>query len=213
MTWKKFIVQNPRRVIRGGFSIFEESKSLNILENDYADATRNKSELDERVFVNKEDSLLGSGSSSGGAMNISGAKRKIDSIASPTRTSISPLAPYCSPSASHAKTIPCGSNSKVKATPITTAMTTAKALKWEQDGNRIRSVLEFKWEQHYRVDLALVCISLHCSAMAFSGSGVGLELVTAAAGLQRVMLLLVMVLDSPEVFGMAECYSVCYSEC
>ncbi|KAI8003232.1 Retinoblastoma-related protein [Camellia lanceoleosa] len=99
---------------------------LNILENDYADATRNKSELDERVFVNKEDSLLGSGSSSGGAMNISGAKRKIDSIASPTRTSISPLAPYCSPSASHAKTIPCGSNSKVKATPITTAMTTAK---------------------------------------------------------------------------------------
>ncbi|KAI8014958.1 Retinoblastoma-related protein [Camellia lanceoleosa] len=102
------------------------SSSLNILENDYADATRNKSELDERVFVNKEDSLLGSVSSSGGAMNISGAKRKIDSIASPTRTSISPLAPYCSPSASHAKTIPCGSNSKVKATPITTAMTTAK---------------------------------------------------------------------------------------
>ncbi|KAI7998331.1 Retinoblastoma-related protein [Camellia lanceoleosa] len=77
------------------------SSSLNILENDYADATRNKSELDERVFVNKEDSLLGSGSSSGGAMNISGAK-KIDSIASPTRTSISPGSLLLS-AASHAK--------------------------------------------------------------------------------------------------------------
>ncbi|CAL5419627.1 unnamed protein product [Camellia sinensis] len=105
------------------------SFSLNILENDYADATRNKGELDERVFVKEEDSLLGSGSLSGGAMNISGAKRKIDSIASPARTIISPLAPYCSPSASHAKAIPCGSNSKVKATPVTTAMTTAKWLR------------------------------------------------------------------------------------
>ncbi|GMP84249.1 hypothetical protein CsSME_00037844 [Camellia sinensis var. sinensis] len=105
------------------------SSSLNILENDYADATRNKGELDEMVFVKEEDSLLGSGSLSGGAMNISGAKRKIDSIASPARTIISPLAPYCSPSASHAKAIPCGSNSKVKATPVTTAMTTAKWLR------------------------------------------------------------------------------------
>ncbi|KAI8029992.1 Retinoblastoma-related protein [Camellia lanceoleosa] len=99
------------------------SSSLNILENDYADATRNKSELDERVFVNKEDSLLGSGSSSGGAMNISGAK----------------------------------------------------ALKWEQDGSR-SVVPEFDGRRHYRVDLALVCISLHCSAMAFSGSGMALKL-------------------------------------
>ncbi|KAF5934855.1 hypothetical protein HYC85_025984 [Camellia sinensis] len=103
--------------------------SLNILEKDYADATRNKGELDERVFVNEEDSLLGSGSLSGGAMNISGAKRKIDSIASPARTITSPLAPYCSPSASHAKAIPCGSNSKMAATPVTTAMTTAKWLR------------------------------------------------------------------------------------
>ncbi|KAL7171883.1 hypothetical protein ACSBR2_036525 [Camellia fascicularis] len=105
------------------------SSSLNILEKDYADATRNKGELDERVFVNEEDSLLGSGSLSGGAMNISGAKRKIDSIASPARTITSPLAPYCSPSASHAKAIPCGSNSKMAATPVTTAMTTAKWLR------------------------------------------------------------------------------------
>ncbi|THG20890.1 hypothetical protein TEA_010091 [Camellia sinensis var. sinensis] len=97
------------------------SSSLNIPENDYADATRNKGELDERVFVKGEDSLLGSGSLSGGAMNISGAKA--------SRTIISPLAPYCSPSASHAKAIPCGSNSKVKATPATTAMTTAKWLR------------------------------------------------------------------------------------
>lgn len=50
------------------------SASLDILEKDYADATRNKCELDERVFINEEDSLLASGSLSGGAMNISGAK-------------------------------------------------------------------------------------------------------------------------------------------
>lgn len=50
------------------------SSSLDILEKDYDDAIRNKGELDERVFLNQEDSLLGSGSSSGGSMNISGVK-------------------------------------------------------------------------------------------------------------------------------------------
>lgn len=128
--------ENLENIATDGLIYFEDlledtslSSSLNILEKDYADATRNKGELDERVFVNEEDSLLGSGSLSGGAMNISGAKRKIDSIASPARTITSPLAPYCSPSASHAKAIPCGSNSKMAATPVTTAMTTAKWLR------------------------------------------------------------------------------------
>ncbi|GMP82151.1 hypothetical protein CsSME_00036599 [Camellia sinensis var. sinensis] len=128
--------ENLENIATDGLIYFEDllddtslPSSLNILEKDYADATRNKGELDERVFVNEEDSLLGSGSLSGGAMNISGAKRKIDSIASPARTITSPLAPYCSPSASHAKAIPCGSNSKMAATPVTTAMTTAKWLR------------------------------------------------------------------------------------
>ncbi|KAL7235839.1 hypothetical protein ACSBR1_019180 [Camellia fascicularis] len=128
--------ENLENIATDGLIYFEDlledtslSSSLNIPEKDYADATRNKGELDERVFVNEEDSLLGSGSLSGGAMNISGAKRKIDSIASLARTITSPLAPYCSPSASHAKAIPCGSNSKMAATPVTTAMTTAKWLR------------------------------------------------------------------------------------
>lgn len=50
------------------------STSLKILEQDYNDATRNKGELDERVFINDEDSILGSGSLSGGAINITGTK-------------------------------------------------------------------------------------------------------------------------------------------
>lgn len=48
--------------------------SLGILEKDYNDAICNKGELDERVFINEEDSLLVSGSQSGGAVNISGSK-------------------------------------------------------------------------------------------------------------------------------------------
>jgi retinoblastoma-like protein 1 len=50
------------------------SSSLDILEKDYGDAIRSKGELDERVFINDEDSILGSESLSGGAVNISGVK-------------------------------------------------------------------------------------------------------------------------------------------
>lgn len=45
-----------------------------MLEKDYNDAVQKKGELDERIFVNEEDSLLGTGSLSGGAMNMNGAK-------------------------------------------------------------------------------------------------------------------------------------------
>lgn len=48
--------------------------SMAILEKDYDDAIRNRGELDERIFINEEDSLLGSGSLSGGAINMNGAK-------------------------------------------------------------------------------------------------------------------------------------------
>jgi hypothetical protein len=61
--------------------LMEESSlqsSLNILEKDYDDAIRNKAELDERVFINEEDSLLGSGSVSAGSLNITGAKVNFD---------------------------------------------------------------------------------------------------------------------------------------
>lgn len=50
------------------------SSSLDILDKDYDDAIRNKGELDERVFLDEEDSLLNSGSSSGCSMGISGVK-------------------------------------------------------------------------------------------------------------------------------------------
>ncbi|XP_059633401.1 retinoblastoma-related protein-like [Cornus florida] len=105
------------------------SSSLEILEKDYVDAFCSNGELDERVFLNEEDSLLGSESLSGGAMNVNGEKRKIDSIASPAKTITSPLSPYRSPSASHANGILPGSSSKMAATPVSTAMTTAKWLR------------------------------------------------------------------------------------
>ncbi|KAI7979659.1 Retinoblastoma-related protein [Camellia lanceoleosa] len=119
--------ENLENIATDGLIYFEDlledtslSSSLNILEKDYADATRNKGELDERVFVNEEDSLLGSGSLSGGAMNISGAKRG---------QSLAQWLPIALRPASHAKAIPCGSNPKMAATPVTTAMTTAKWLR------------------------------------------------------------------------------------
>ncbi|XP_044512359.1 retinoblastoma-related protein-like isoform X2 [Mangifera indica] len=101
------------------------STSLKILEQDYNDATRNKGELDERMFIN-EDSILGSGSLSGGAINITGTKRKFDSMASPVKSVTSPLSPHHS-SALHANGISGGS--KMAATPVSTAMTTAKWLR------------------------------------------------------------------------------------
>lgn len=98
------------------------SSSISILEKDYDDAIRDKVDLDERLFVNDEESLLGSGSLSGGSVNISGAKRKIDSMSSPAKTITSPLSPHRFPSPSHA-------NGKMAPTPVSTAMTTAKWLR------------------------------------------------------------------------------------
>ncbi|KAB1209692.1 Retinoblastoma-related protein [Morella rubra] len=102
--------------------------SLGILEKDYEDAIRSKGELDERMFINDEESILGSGSFSGGSVNLSGVKRKYDLIASPAKTITSSLSPQCSP-ASHANGILGGSVSRMAATPVSTAMTTAKWLR------------------------------------------------------------------------------------
>lgn len=112
--------------------LMEESSlvsSLNILENDYDQMTRNKGELDERLFINEDDSLLASGSLSGGSsVSAGGVKRKYDLMMSPAKTITSPLSPQRSP-ASHANGIPGSANSKIAATPVSTAMTTAKWLR------------------------------------------------------------------------------------
>ncbi|KAG4203407.1 hypothetical protein ERO13_A05G399400v2 [Gossypium hirsutum] len=104
------------------------SSSLKILEKDYDDAICNKGDLDERVFVNDEDSLLGLGSLSAGVMNVTGIKRKRDSVASSSRSISSPLSPQ-RPSASHANGVLGPPNVKMAATPVSTAMTTAKWLR------------------------------------------------------------------------------------
>jgi retinoblastoma-like protein 1 len=46
------------------------SSSLGILEKDYDGAICSKGELDGRVFINGEDSILDSGSLSGGAVKV-----------------------------------------------------------------------------------------------------------------------------------------------
>lgn len=50
------------------------SSNLDILEKDYDDAIQFKSELDERLFINEEDSLIGTGTLSGGSMSTTGVK-------------------------------------------------------------------------------------------------------------------------------------------
>ncbi|KAJ0263884.1 Retinoblastoma-related protein 1 [Hirschfeldia incana] len=117
----------------GGLTYFEDlldetsiSTSLITLEKDYDDAVCNKGELDERLFINEEESLLGSGSLSAGAVNITGVKRKIDSLSSPARTFITPLSPQKSPAA---KTNIISGAIKLTSTPVSTAMTTAKWLR------------------------------------------------------------------------------------
>lgn len=48
--------------------------SLSVLENDYDHMTRNNGELDERLFINEDDSLLASGSLSRGSVSAGGVK-------------------------------------------------------------------------------------------------------------------------------------------
>ncbi|KAL2559974.1 Retinoblastoma-related protein 1 [Forsythia ovata] len=129
--------ENLANIDTDGLIYFEElmdelslSSSISSLEKDYDASIQNKGELDERIFIDEDESILGSGSLSGGAINMNGygAKRKIDSIASPTKTVTSPLSPYRSP-ISPSNSIPIGINSKMAATPVSMAMTTAKWLR------------------------------------------------------------------------------------
>ncbi|XP_077212332.1 retinoblastoma-related protein-like isoform X2 [Tasmannia lanceolata] len=127
---------NLNNITTDGLTYFEGlmigeslSSSLLILENDYDDAIHNMGELDERMFVDGEESLLGTGSLSGGAMNISGTKRKFDAMASPTKTITSCRSPPRTPSVKPANGSIIGNNLTMAQTPVSTAMTTAKWLR------------------------------------------------------------------------------------
>lgn len=127
--------ENLENFDRDGLTYFndlmEESSlpsSLNILENDYDHMICNKGEFDERIFINEDDSLLASGNLSGSSVSAGGLKRKFDSMASPVKTLTTPLSPIRSP-APHANGIPGSANLKIAATPVSTAMTTAKWLR------------------------------------------------------------------------------------
>eukprot|EP00268_Persea_americana_P048522 TRINITY_DN5135_c0_g1_i2.p1 TRINITY_DN5135_c0_g1~~TRINITY_DN5135_c0_g1_i2.p1 ORF type:complete len:1002 (-),score=177.72 TRINITY_DN5135_c0_g1_i2:206-3211(-) len=126
--------ENLDNINTDGLTYFEDLlegdsllSSLRTLEKDYDNAI--KDDIDERVFVDEEDSLLGTGSLSGGAVNICGSKRKFDSMASPAKTITSPLSPPRSPALSHLNGSLVGTNLKVAPTPVSTAMTTAKWLR------------------------------------------------------------------------------------
>ncbi|KAL6562716.1 Retinoblastoma-related protein 1 [Orobanche gracilis] len=129
--------ENLKNYVTDGLIYFEDlmdesslPSSIILLEKDYDALTQNNCELDERIFINENDSLLGSGSLSGGAVNINenGAKRKHDVITSPTKTVTSPLSPYRSP-VRHSNGFTFGGMTKMAASPVSTAMTTAKWLR------------------------------------------------------------------------------------
>ncbi|KAK4402561.1 Retinoblastoma-related protein [Sesamum angolense] len=127
--------ENLENIITDGLIYFEDlmdesslASSVLLLEKDYDAATKNKGDLDERIFINENDSLLASGSLSGGAVSINGNERKLDAMSSPTKTITSPLSPYRSP-VGHLNGITVGGMSKMAATPVSTAMTTAKWLR------------------------------------------------------------------------------------
>ncbi|XP_029122241.1 retinoblastoma-related protein isoform X2 [Elaeis guineensis] len=127
--------ENLDHINTDGLTYFEdllEGKSLQssmlILEKDYDDAVNNKCDLDERMFVNDEGSLLGTESLSGGAMGSCSIRWKFDGFASPARTMTSLSTPPHSPTSPLSVT--CINSSKLApVTPVSTAMTTAKWLR------------------------------------------------------------------------------------
>ncbi|KAK9725372.1 hypothetical protein RND81_05G139500 [Saponaria officinalis] len=130
----EFVTENLVKFNPDGLTFFEDlledsalPTHIAMLEKDYSGADWNKGDIDERLFLNEDDSLLGSGSLSGGAVCMSGTKRKFDAMASPTKTLTSPLSPCRSPAqrANGAS----GSSSLRAPTPVSTAMTTLKWLR------------------------------------------------------------------------------------
>ncbi|KAK8952924.1 Retinoblastoma-related protein [Platanthera guangdongensis] len=118
-----------------GLTIFEGlmeenslQSSLLTLEKDYDDVINTTGELDERVFVSDDDSVLGSGSLSGGAINIASRKSIPDMKSSPAKEIRSPSCLMQSP-APPVNGNHMGNSKKVFDTPVSTAMTTAKWLR------------------------------------------------------------------------------------
>lgn len=60
--------------------------SITLLEKDYAEAFHDNGDLDERIFINEDESLLVSGSLSGGAISMNGNGAKVNL---PTNSAIS----------------------------------------------------------------------------------------------------------------------------
>ncbi|KAG6426675.1 hypothetical protein SASPL_110902 [Salvia splendens] len=129
--------ENLENIVTDGLIYYEDlmdesslPSSMNLLEKDYDSAIRDMDGLDEKIFINDNDSLLGSGSLSGSALSMigNGSKRKIDTMSSPIKTISSPLSPYRSP-VRHSNGFAGGGMSKMAATPVSTAMTTAKWLR------------------------------------------------------------------------------------
>ncbi|KAF5177194.1 Retinoblastoma-associated protein [Thalictrum thalictroides] len=111
--------------------LMEESSlasTLLLLERDYTSTIQNNGDLDERIFINDQDSLLGSGSLSGGTMYMSGAKRKFDVMSSPAKTKTGSLSPPQTPASSGNGNL-IEVNAPAAPTPVSTAMTTAKWLR------------------------------------------------------------------------------------
>ncbi|XP_051116256.1 retinoblastoma-related protein [Andrographis paniculata] len=132
----EFQPENLKDIVTDGLVYFEKlmdassfSSSISLLEKDY-DAAIHKGELDERIFINENDSLLAPGTLSVGSVNMNGngVKRKLDAISSPTKTIMSPLSPYRSPGRL-SNGVSISGMSKIAATPVSTAMTTAKWLR------------------------------------------------------------------------------------
>lgn len=107
------------------------STAIDLLDKDYDAVTHDNRELDEKIFINEKDSLLASGSLSGGAVHINGngVKRKLDLISSPTKTVTSPLSPFRSPGGHSNNVVGVNGMPKMIATPVSTAMNTAKWLR------------------------------------------------------------------------------------
>ncbi|KAH9571413.1 hypothetical protein CY35_02G093600 [Sphagnum magellanicum] len=109
--------------------------NISIVEKDYEEAYQSHGELDERMFINGEVSLMGSVSC--GSPDISASKRKYDTMSSPVRSSAVSTATCLpsqngSPSSSPVKIggFPIDNGSKIAPpTPVSITMTTAKWLR------------------------------------------------------------------------------------
>ncbi|XP_024397294.1 retinoblastoma-related protein-like isoform X1 [Physcomitrium patens] len=136
-TLEHFLGINP-----GGLAYLEglmDKKSLaanlRMLEKDYEDSYQSRGGLDERMFINGEDGLLGTLSNE--SPRFSGSKRKFDIMASPVRfgafsMGAAPSSPAASPWSSpvkHMGTQGSSGGKRPPSTPVTITMTTAKWLR------------------------------------------------------------------------------------